>query len=122
VSRLFHITTQLEADAARESGEYRPRAFEREGFVHCSYGRQVVATANRIFHGQQGLVLLEIDPSTLGSRVIDENLEGGAERFPHVYGPIPMTAVVRVHLFPCGPDGRFSLPAVDVVTNGSSSA
>jgi uncharacterized protein (DUF952 family) len=112
VNRLFHITTHLEADAARESGEYRPRAFDREGFVHCSYGRQVVATANRIFDGQQGLVLLEIDPSKLTSRVVDENLEGGSELFPHVYGPIPMTAVVGVHRFPCGPDGRFSLPSM----------
>ena len=30
--------------------------------------------------------------------------------FPHVYGPIPVQAVVEVHDFPCEQDGSFVLP------------
>jgi len=94
---------------ARAAGVYRPAAFAREGFIHCSYRRQVVPVANRLFRGRQGLVLLEIDPAQVPPPIVDENLEGGAELFPHIYGPLPLTAVVRVHTLRCGDDGRFEL-------------
>ncbi len=105
---LFHITSTREAEAAREQGSYRPEAFAREGFVHCSYRSQVVSVANRLFRGKTDLVLLEIDPTRLACRVIDENLAGGSELFPHVYGAIPMSAVVGVHPFPCDRNGAFT--------------
>ena len=114
--RLLHITTAAEAVSAYESGEYRPAAFEREGFIHCSFEQQVLATAGRIFRGRQGLVLLEIDPGRLECQVIEENLEGGSELYPHIYGPLPMTAVRAVHPFPPGADGSFSLPATLIST------
>jgi uncharacterized protein (DUF952 family) len=98
--KLFHITTRDEFEAARASGEdYRPAAFAREGFIHCSYGHQVEATAARHFTGRTGLVLLEIDRNALTWPVVDENLSGGVELFPHVYGPLPITAVTAVHPF-----------------------
>jgi uncharacterized protein (DUF952 family) len=108
---LFHITTAAEIDAARIHGEYRPAAFAREGFIHCSYGRQVLATADRIFRGRDGLVLLEIDARRLTSPVVDENLEGGSELYPHIYGPLPMDAIRAVYAFPPDASGSFSLPA-----------
>ena len=108
--RLFHITTVAEADAARAAGEYRPAAFAREGFIHCSHERQVVATADRIFGGRAGLVLLEIDPGRLACPIVVENLEGGVELYPHIYGSLPMDAVRAVHRFPPREDGSFSLP------------
>jgi uncharacterized protein (DUF952 family) len=66
--------------------------------------------ANRLFAGRSDLVLLEVDRGRLTCTVVDENLEGGTDLFPHIYGPLPMAAVVRVHDFPCGPAGRFDLP------------
>ena len=107
--RLYHITSGEEARKAVQAGEYTPAAFEREGFIHCSYAHQVLATVNRIFRGRTDLVLLEIDPAQLGCKVVDENLDGGAELFPHVYGRLLMSAVVKVHSFPIvGPE--FSAP------------
>jgi uncharacterized protein (DUF952 family) len=44
----------------------------------------------------------------LDCRIIDENLEGGSELYPHVYGPLKMSDVIRVHPFPCDDDGKFS--------------
>ena len=67
-------------------------------------------SANRRFSGRTDLVLLEIDRTKLACEVIDENLEGGTDLFPHIYGCLPMSAVVRIHPFPCGADGRFDLP------------
>ncbi len=107
---LYHITTVEEARAAGQTGTYSPRAFSRDGFVHCSYAGQVAATANRLFAGRSDLVLLEIDPSRLSCRVVDENFEGGKELFPHVYGRVPMSAVRRVLALPCDDAGRFEPP------------
>jgi uncharacterized protein (DUF952 family) len=105
--RLFHITSRAEWDAAQAAGEYRPQGFAREGFVHCSYAHQVIRTANKYYRGVHGLVLLEIDPARLTSRVVEENLEGGSELFPHVYGPLSASSVAAIHAFSCEDDGSF---------------
>jgi uncharacterized protein (DUF952 family) len=111
MSSIFHITTTEEADAAARVGSYAPKAFAEEGFIHCSYSHQVGDVANRRFVGRTDLVLLEIEPGRLSCAVLDENLEGGSELFPHIYGRLPMAAVVGTHAFGCGADGRFELPA-----------
>ena len=104
--RLFHITTRDEFEAARGSCvDYQPADYAREGFIHCSYGHQVQATAARHFAGRTGLVLLEIDRQALTCPVVDENLSGGAELFPHVYGPLPIAAVTALHPFSGLPPG-----------------
>lgn len=106
---LFHIAEQKDIERAQRVGEYIPDAFSRDGFIHCSYGEQVIAVANRLFSGRRDLVLLEIDPQKLSCRVIDENLEGGRELYPHVYGPLPMAAIVAIHPFPCDKHGSFPM-------------
>ena len=110
MTTLFHIASAEEARDAMRAGIYAPRAFAAEGFIHCSYARQVCDVANRIFSGRSDLVLLEIDRTRLTCEVIDENLEGGTQLFPHIYGRLPVDAVVKTHCFPCGADGRFELP------------
>ena len=107
--RLYHITSEAEARKAAQAGEYIPAAFEREGFIHCSYAHQVQATLDRIFRGRTDLVVLEIDPEKLSCKIVDENLEGGRELFPHIYGHLSMVAVVKMHSLPlAGPE--FSTP------------
>jgi uncharacterized protein (DUF952 family) len=96
VLHIFHITSEQEAKAAQRAGEYIPARFGEEGFIHCSYERQVAGVLDRIFKGRTDLVLLEIDPAKLPCKVVDENLEGGAELFPHIYGRLPMSAVVGI--------------------------
>ncbi len=108
---IYHITTKTEADAAVSSGEYTPQTFADEGFIHCSYAGQVQGVANRYYRGQDELVLLEIDPAMLTCDVIDENLLGGDELFPHVYGRLPMASVTAITDYPCNEDGSFSPPA-----------
>ncbi len=109
MASIFHITSAEEVRQAEASGTYAPEAFDAEGFIHCSYRHQLQAVANRRFAGRSGLVVLEIDRDRLTCAVVDENLEGGSELFPHVYGRLPMSAVVEIHqlLSPAG--GRFEL-------------
>ena len=104
---IFHITAAAEVPPAAAISFYVPKRYAADGFIHCSYAHQVTAVANRIFRGQAGLVILEIDTSKVATKIIDENLEGGTELFPHIYGPLPMTAVLRVLDFACSTDGSF---------------
>lgn len=108
--QIFHIALRDDVEAANIGGEYSPPTFSDEGFIHCSYADQVIAVARRYYHGQNGLVLLEIDRSSLSCDVIDENLIGGDELYPHIYGRLPMSAVTNIHAFPCRADGTFLLP------------
>lgn len=107
---IFHITSREKVAQAKRSGEYVPESFEADGFIHCSYSCQLTRVADYNFRGRSDLVLLQIDRAALDCDVVDENLEGGRELFPHIYGRLPMSAVVRIDEFACGSDGRFTLP------------
>jgi uncharacterized protein (DUF952 family) len=54
----------------------------------------VAATARRFYRDLDEIVVLRIDPARLSSPVVEEDLAGSGEPFPHVYGPIEVSAVV----------------------------
>lgn len=107
---IFHITTREVWEGATPVGSYRPEGFAAEGFIHCSTREQVVRVADARFRGQSGLVLLCIDTERVAAEIVYENLEGGRELFPHIYGELSAGAVVEVLEFEPGADGRFSFP------------
>ena len=92
---IYHITSAEEWHLAQSKGEYEPRQFAEEGFIHCSHAHQLEVVVQRFFQGQKNLVVLEIDSDAVECEVIEENLEGGAELYPHIYGKLPLTAVVN---------------------------
>jgi uncharacterized protein (DUF952 family) len=53
-------------------------------------------------------VLLQIEPAKLRAEVRYENLEGGDTLFPHVYGAIPISAVLNVVPLRPQADGSFA--------------
>jgi len=112
-SPLFHLALRDDWQAASANGG----AYERstigrslldEGFIHCSFADQVQATADRYYGGRDDVVLLTIDRARLAAPVRVEAVPGG-ERFPHLYGPLPVDAVSRVVPVPIGSDGRLDL-------------
>ncbi len=94
--RLLHITSAAAWADAQAGGAYTAGSLASEGFIHCSDPHQVAWVANQRFRGRTDLIVLHIDPARLGAEIRYENLEGGSELFPHVYGPIPCAAVVDV--------------------------
>lgn len=61
--------------------------------MHLSLRAQVPGTLARFFAGRDDVVLLRIDPARLTAEVRFEEGEPG-ELFPHLYGPLPVEAVV----------------------------
>jgi uncharacterized protein (DUF952 family) len=108
---IFHITSNQELNTAKNTNVYVPVGFETDGFIHCSYAHQVVEVLHRFYSDASDLVILEIEPLKLSCSVIAENLEGGTELFPHIYGVLPLEAVVRVHRISKNDSGQWHLPS-----------
>lgn len=64
-----------------------------DGYIHLSTADQVQGTLDRHFAGQDGLVIAEVDLAPLQSLIKWEVSRGGA-LFPHIYGDLPMTAII----------------------------
>ena len=98
---IFHCSLRSDWQAAQAVGEYiissRGRTLADEGFIHACYSHQIDAVLAR-FYGDvtEPMCLLRIDPGLLTVPVVAENLLGGDELFPHIYGPLPVDAVDRV--------------------------
>ena len=106
---IYKLLMAAEWDAAQAAGEYTGSAVDRaDGFIHLSAADQVVETARRHFahvtgdhvtgahvtgDHATGLVLLAVDPDRLGPALRWEASRGGA-LFPHLYAPLPASAVV----------------------------
>jgi uncharacterized protein (DUF952 family) len=114
---LVHLLPASEWERISSTGEpYWPPDAERVGFVHLSTPEQVHLPAERIFPGRTDLVLVVIDGARLRSPVRWEEGDPpeGDLRFPHLYGPLDLEAVVGVIPFRPGPDGRFEPPGGEV--------
>ncbi|MEV1176483.1 DUF952 domain-containing protein [Nonomuraea sp. NPDC049784] len=92
---IHHLALPADWEAAQKAGEYRistlGRTLDQEGFIHCSRDLTQLRGVHTAFyaHLNDPLLVLDIDPTDLDIRV-----ENG---FPHLYGPLPLTAVTAVH-------------------------
>ncbi|MGW2655338.1 DUF952 domain-containing protein [Streptomyces sp. NPDC001478] len=107
MAELLHLTERPLWEAARGTGTYemstRGRTLRDEGFIHCSLPHQLAGVARMLYgagEGGEDLVVLVIDPARLSAPVRREALRPGGEEFPHIYGPVPVGAVVEVRPWP----------------------
>ena len=106
---LVHLCGVEEWSRARRHGGIRPPNGGAR-FIHLSTPDQVHLPANRLYRGRGDLVLLHIDPALLDSPVRWEPgvpTDPESMLFPHLYGPLPVHAVIRVTAYLPGPDGTF---------------
>jgi uncharacterized protein (DUF952 family) len=101
---VLHLALAGDWERAQGPGRYevstRGLTLQQVGFVHASEPHQVDGVA-RAFYADVSdpLVLLELDVAALeaaGSPVRWEDVPGAPAPFPHVYGPLPVSAVVAV--------------------------
>jgi len=107
---LYHICNAKDWQQSTKEGIYKADSLESEGFIHFSTEFQVLRTANLFYKGQDGLVLLHINPKKLTAEVVYENTMGGEEQFPHLYGALNIEAVEQVLDFISKDSGDFEMP------------
>jgi uncharacterized protein (DUF952 family) len=113
---IFHIARQALWREAVADGHYRQstvdRTLDEEGFIHASKPEQLQGVADRYYQDvPEPLVLLVIDPDRLDVPLVFESPAGRDETFPHIYGPLPVAAVVEERTLVRDTDGRLVLEA-----------
>ncbi len=115
---IYHITTRKDWHTALATGDYQSESLITEGFIHCSTHSQVLPVAENFYKGGRGLLILLIEQTLLSSTLKWEPPSGGApppgvpkgDPLPHIYGPINLSAVVKVLDLEQDPKGAFILP------------
>lgn len=109
---IYHIATAPDWDQARRDGRYTTstigRTLAEEGFIHTSTAAQVALVANAYYQGKSDLLLLVIDPALVDQEIRYEHVPGQDLPYPHIYGPLNVTAVTQARPFNPGPDGKFT--------------
>ncbi|MEU6813485.1 DUF952 domain-containing protein [Streptomyces sp. NPDC046860] len=100
---ILHLTERALWDSARERGTYeistRGRTLGEVGYIHFSTRAQLPRVAAFLYGedpGRDDLVTLVVDPALLDVPLRYEPMPPEGEEFPHVYGPLPVAAVVDV--------------------------
>lgn len=80
-----------------------------DGYIHFSTAAQARETAARHFAGGRDLKLVAVATAALGAALRWEPSRGG-DLFPHLYAPLPLSAVLWVKDLPLGADGTHLFP------------
>jgi uncharacterized protein (DUF952 family) len=90
---VFKLIDRPSWRAAEAAGVFVGSAADaRDGFIHFSTAAQVRETAVRHFAGARDLLLVAVESAALGDVLRWESSRGG-DLFPHLYGPLPLSAV-----------------------------
>ena len=107
---IYKICDRAGWDEAERSGIFRGAPIDsRDGFIHFSTAGQVRETAAIHFAGGADLMLIAVDAAVLGDALKWEVSRGGA-LFPHLYGVLPLSAVLWAKPLVLGGDGRHVFP------------
>lgn len=93
---IYHVAFADAWEAALQKGTYEHPSLKDEGFIHCSQDHQVAGVLERYFKGQTNLVKLVIDTDKLSSHYVFDWSPSTQDTFPHIYGPINVSAITEV--------------------------
>ncbi len=107
---IYHCCPAEAWDAAQAQGAYSGSPDDRrDGFIHFSTYAQVRTSTAKHRAGQTGLILLVVLAEKLGPALRWEPSRGG-QLFPHLYGALPVDAVIQAIDLPLGADGLHLFP------------
>jgi uncharacterized protein (DUF952 family) len=107
---LVHLCPADEWSSAQTAGELRPASLASVGYIHLSMPHQVHLPANHLYRGRGDLVLLHIDPARLDSPIrweLGVTTDPESMLFPHLYGALPISAVINITSYLPAADGTF---------------
>jgi len=113
VRPTYHLVP-AETWAAHDPGSaYAAPSLAAEGFIHCTDGAAaMVETANRHYREDpRAFLVLTVDLDATGSAW---RFDDQAGLYPHIYGMIAPSAVIRVQPIPRAADGTFESFGGDV--------
>jgi uncharacterized protein (DUF952 family) len=116
MTKIYKIVDASSWRLAILKGEFTGAVIDlQDGFIHFSAANQVAETLAKYFLGHADLMLIEVDANLLGDALKWERSRGG-DLFPHLYGSLPISAVVEQFNLTLLPDGTQQLP--DSIASG----
>jgi uncharacterized protein (DUF952 family) len=107
---IYKICESVLWHEAERAGVFHGASVDaRDGFIHFSTADQARETAAKHFAGASDLTLVAVDADTLGDALKWEISRGG-DLFPHLYGTLPLAAVLWAKPLPLGSDRRHVFP------------
>jgi uncharacterized protein (DUF952 family) len=95
---IYKILRLSEWDEFQEKDEFEGSAHDRrDGFIHLSDRDQVAETAQRVFAAEPALVVAAVDTDAVADWLRWEEAPRRGGSFPHIYAPLPLSAVVAVY-------------------------
>jgi uncharacterized protein (DUF952 family) len=91
---IIHIIDVETWERVKDQPKYFGDTLKSQGFIHCCLPGQVDSVLQNWFPERDDLLFLELDSEKLLAKLVFENLEGGEEKFPHIYGPINRNAII----------------------------
>ena len=106
---IYTLITAADWRVAQTAGAYAGSADDRrDGFLHFSTAAQLRATAVKHRAGVADLWMIEADTAVLSDVLKWEAASTGI--FPHLYAPLPLTAVRRALAVPLDAAGHHIFP------------
>jgi uncharacterized protein (DUF952 family) len=109
-SIAFKVLTAEQMHVLESTGTFAGAPVDlADGYIHLSTAAQLQETLDKHFAGQNGLWLAAVDLEAMGGAVQWEPSRGG-QLFPHLYAPLPLSAVTAYSEVHYEPNGTLRLP------------
>lgn len=93
---IYKLLSRPEWMKAQGAGVFEGSAIDlKDGYIHFSTAAQAPETGRKYFSNQAELIAVAVEAEALGEALKWEPSRGG-ELFPHLYGPLPVSAAVSV--------------------------
>jgi uncharacterized protein (DUF952 family) len=107
---IYKVAAGEVYDASVAAGHFLGQPVDHaDGYIHFSTAAQLSETIRLYFAGLAGQVLFQVAALPLGAALRWEPSRNGA-LFPHLYGELPMSAVLNLARIDVPADGRLQLP------------
>ena len=103
------LTAEQMANLEREGSFAGAPVDLADGYIHLSTAAQLTETVDKHFAGQTDLHVAAVDLGAFGGSLKWEESRGG-QLFPHLYGPLPLEAVIAYGPLQRDDDGTMRLP------------
>ncbi len=92
---IYHVVLPEVWEKFKTRPSYQAASLQTEGFIHCSFEKQLDAVLKRYYRNAGKVLILTIETEKLKSKLVIEPSTGG-EDFPHIYGRLNHNAVVKI--------------------------
>ncbi len=104
---LFSVIKQKEWKAVTESGSFSPGSLEKDGYIRAFTGAEAEAVINRLYAGEERLILVVLDPLRIQQPL--KHISENGNKIVAIHGAISLDVIIDKIKLRSDTKGRFSL-------------